>query len=43
MSEIKWSEYKDSWLAAKQSARTTANRNGSEKDHDDSLKEEKVK
>lgn len=38
MSEIKWSEYKDSWLAAKQSARTTVNRNGSGKYPDDSWK-----
>lgn len=43
MSEIKWSEYKDSWLAAKQSTKTTANRNGSGKYHDDSLKEGDIK
>ena len=38
MSEIKWSEYKDSWLAAKQSARTTVSKNGTGKYPDDSWK-----
>jgi hypothetical protein len=38
MSNIKWSEYTDSWLKVKQSARTTVNREGSGKYPDDKWK-----
>lgn len=38
MSNIKWSEYTDSWLKVKQSARTTVNREGAGKYPDDKWK-----